>query len=43
MQPSWLPSYMREYEELAVPFWIKNSYGEKVGDYQYIKKALGYE
>lgn len=42
-QPSWLPNYMSEYEEDAHPFWKKNSSGEKVGDYQYIKKALGYE
>lgn len=39
----WLPSYMREYEDNAHPFWIKNSLGQKIGDYYYIKKALGYE
>lgn len=42
-QPGWLPYYMRDSEENAHPFWKKNSLGEKVGDYQYIKKALGYE
>lgn len=42
-QSGWLPSYMSDYEEDAHPFWKKNAFGEKVGDYQYIKKALGYE
>lgn len=42
-QSGWLPDYMSDYEEDAQPFWKKNSWGEKVGDYQYIKKALGYE
>lgn len=42
-QSKWLPSYMSEYEEDAHPFWKKNDKGEKTGDYQYIKKALGYE
>ncbi len=42
-QPGWLPSYMREHEDVAHPFWIRNYYGEKVGNYEFIKKALGYE
>lgn len=42
-QSSWLPSYMSDYKEDAHPFWKKNAFGEKVGDYQYIKKALGYD
>lgn len=42
-QPSWLPSYMNGYEDDAHPFWTTNILGEKVGDYQYIKQALGYE
>ena len=42
-QPGWLPSYMKEYEYLAHPFWKKNVLGDRVGDYQYIKEALGYE
>ena len=41
-QQSWLPSYMKTYEDIAHPFWKKNALGEKVGDYQYIKEALGY-
>lgn len=39
----WLPDYLQNYESVAEPFWIKNEYGNKVGNYQYIKKALGYE
>lgn len=42
-QPSWLPDYMNGYESIAVPFWIKNFQGEKVGNYEYIKKAFGYD
>ena len=41
--PEWLPSYMKEYEDQAQPFWIKNSEGERIGNYDFIKKALGYE
>ncbi len=40
---SWLPSYMSEYKDDAHPFWTYNASGDKVGDYQYIKAALGYE
>lgn len=39
----WLPHYMEQYANLAQPFWVKNYFGEKVGNYSYIKKALGYE
>ena len=42
-QPSWLPSYMSDYKDLASPFWVKNLLGEKIGNYAVIKKALGYE
>ena len=42
-QASWLPTYMQDYEDLAHPFWKKDAWGNRVGDYQYIKKALGYE
>ena len=41
--PEWLPSYMKEYEDQAQPVWIKNSEGERIGNYDFIKKALGYE
>lgn len=41
-QPSWLPSYMKVYENDAHPFWKYNAWGNKVGDYTYIKAALGY-
>lgn len=42
-QPSWLPSYMKDYDSEAYPFWIKNVRGDKMGNYIYIKKALGYD
>ena len=42
-QSSWLPSYMSDYENDTHPFWKRNAYGDKIGDYQYIKAALGYE
>ena len=42
-ESSWLPWYMKEFEEAAQPFWIYNCWGEKVGNYDFIKKALGYE
>lgn len=42
-QPTWLPSYMHGYENVAEPFWIKNYWGNKVGNYDMIKGALGYE
>ena len=41
-EESWLPAYMDGYEGIAQPFWIKNAFGEKVGDYGFIKKALGF-
>ena len=34
---------MKGYEQQAHPFWKRNVLGEKVGDYQYIKEALGYQ
>lgn len=42
-QHAWLPSYMRGYESCAFPFWVKNQWGNRVGNYAAIKKALGYE
>jgi hypothetical protein len=42
-ETSWLPGYMSDYESVAVPFWKMNDQGMKVGDYQNIKQALGYE
>lgn len=41
-ESSWLPSYMKEYDILAQPFWIKNTWNEKVGNYAYIKQVLGF-
>lgn len=39
-ESNWLPDYMADYESEARPFWIKNSNGDKVGDYEYIKQVL---
>ena len=39
----WFPSYMKGYEGVATPFWTRNQYGQKVGNYLHIKKELGYE
>lgn len=39
--PSWLPSYMSDYEDVAIPFWIKDANDNKIGDYDSIKSALG--
>ena len=41
-EKSWLPSYMSDYEDVAHPFWKYNDAYEKVGDYEYIKEALGF-
>lgn len=41
-EADWLPSYMKKYESIARPFWIKNVWGSKVGDYSFIKEALGF-
>lgn len=42
-ESNWLPSYMKEYEPIAVPFWIINDIGNKIGNYQYLKKELNYD
>ena len=41
-ESDWLPSYMKDYEDVARPFWMKNYRGDKVGDYFYIKEVLGF-
>jgi hypothetical protein len=41
-QPSWLPSYLKGYENQAIPFWTCDILGNKVGNYIAIKSALGY-
>lgn len=40
---NWLPPYMKDYENVAQPFWKIDDYGHRVGNYQLVKKALGYE
>lgn len=42
-QKNWLPPYMKEYESIARPFWIRDSRENRVGNYFYIKSALGYD
>ena len=41
-ESGWLPSYMKNYEDSARPFWTTNCRGDKVGDYAYIKEVLGF-
>ena len=42
-ESNWLPSYMKDHESNAQPFWTKNNLDEKVGNYAYIKWVLGYD
>lgn len=42
-QPDWLPAYMKGYESHAFPFWRKDWWDNRVGNYVAIKQALGYE
>lgn len=42
-ESAWLPFYMKDYELQAEPFWIKNADGKKVGNYAFLKQALGYK
>lgn len=37
---NWLPSYMNGYEKYAIPFWVTNIYGQKVGNYSKIKEVI---
>lgn len=41
-ESNWLPSYMSGYESNARPFWKIDANGKRVGDYSYIKEALGF-
>ena len=41
-ESDWLPSYLSDYENEALPFWILNSQGKKVGNYSFIKEVLGF-
>lgn len=42
-ESNWLPSYMKGYESYAIPFWVYDSNYNKIGNYNKIKEALGYE
>ena len=39
---SWLPSYLKGHEDEAMPFWVEDPYGRRVGNYSKIKDALGF-
>ena len=41
-QPIWLPPYLKGYENQAIAFWIRDAWGNKVGNYIAIKNKLGY-
>lgn len=41
-EASWLPAYMKNYEDSARPFWTTNYRGDRIGDYSYIKEVLGF-
>jgi hypothetical protein len=36
----WLPSYMKDYRDVAQPFWVRGARGELRGNYDYVKRAL---
>lgn len=40
---AWLPSYMKGYEDKAMPFWMYNSEWKRVGNYAIIKNALEFD
>ena len=42
-ESKWLPSYMKGYESYAIPFWTYDANYNKIGNYNKIKEALGYE
>ena len=42
-ESGWFPSYMKGYEDRAVPFWKRDINGNKVGNYDFIKEELGVE
>ena len=39
---SWLPAYMKGYESCTFPFWVRDWRGNYVGNYEAIKRALGF-
>jgi hypothetical protein len=42
-ESNWLPDYMSKHNEIAMPFWVINQNGKRMGNYQLLKTALGYE
>ena len=41
-QTDWLPWYLNEFINEAQPFWVYDGLYRRVGNYSYIKSALGY-
>lgn len=41
-EASWLPSYLKPYANEAIPFWIYNANGVKIGNYHLVKGVLGF-
>lgn len=39
-QENWLPSYMKDYKEIAEPFWIYSPSGNQIGCYTRLKELL---
>ncbi|MBR0405800.1 MAG: hypothetical protein IJI68_11495 [Eggerthellaceae bacterium] len=42
-QIGWLPSYMKGCGDCAEPFWVRDALGNRVGNYAFVKRVLGYE
>lgn len=41
-EASWLPSYLKDLQDSARPFWVRDCWGKRVGDYHRIKEVLGF-
>lgn len=37
-EEQWLPSYMKDDRLIAEPFWIRDDSGNKIGNYEFVKK-----
>lgn len=42
-ETTWFPPYMNGFEDIAVPFWIKNENNNLVGNYPHLKNELDVE
>ena len=41
-EANWLPSYLKDLQDSARPFWVRDCWGKRVGDYGHIKEVLGF-